>query len=354
MKKVEKVQRFQEIFSPAQFENDSRKFAIFIGNPDPDAIGSGMGMRLLLRNLTGIDSDIIYSGEISHPQNKTLVNVLNITLLDQKDVLSDEQSLTERYNRFIFLDQTPREKWCSDLEIDVVFDHHKVNYDKAKLVDIQQCGACCSIVWFYLSQCGCEWDDDDDVAMDVVAAMLFGIKTDTNDLISENVTTLDFEAYQHLAKYAKRERLASIINYQYPAYYFEVRSRLTENDNNKIQDSFFIGGVGFISQARRDCLPMLADERVRMEGISTSIVFAVVGNHLEASVRSTNPAIDVNKLCKDIFGEEFGGGKWGCGAAKIPLGVLSITDLPNELKDKAWETYRDIVMQRTLHYCTGN
>jgi len=47
--------------------------------PDPDAMGSAIGVQFLLRKL-GKDSQIYYGGEISHPQNKTLVNVLDAVL----------------------------------------------------------------------------------------------------------------------------------------------------------------------------------------------------------------------------------------------------------------------------------
>jgi len=48
-------------------------------NPDPDAIGSAMGIQLILKD-AGLDSVVCYSGEVSHPQNKTILNVLDISM----------------------------------------------------------------------------------------------------------------------------------------------------------------------------------------------------------------------------------------------------------------------------------
>ena len=60
---------------------DGSKVAIWISSPDPDALGSAMGLQWLLSK-NNITSDIWFKGLISHAQNKTMVNILNITLLN--------------------------------------------------------------------------------------------------------------------------------------------------------------------------------------------------------------------------------------------------------------------------------
>jgi nanoRNase/pAp phosphatase (c-di-AMP/oligoRNAs hydrolase) len=47
--------------------------------PDPDAIGSMMGMKWIFSKL-GIESELFYFGGISHPQNKSMVNLLDLEL----------------------------------------------------------------------------------------------------------------------------------------------------------------------------------------------------------------------------------------------------------------------------------
>ena len=41
--------------------------------PDPDAVGAALGLQFILKN-HDIISNIYYRGEISHPQNKTIMN----------------------------------------------------------------------------------------------------------------------------------------------------------------------------------------------------------------------------------------------------------------------------------------
>ena len=338
------------------FSQENEKVVIFIGHPDPDSIGSGMGIKLLLQNISKSDCTIVYSGEISHPQNRTLVNVLNIDLIEQeKFFLDNKNEICKKYSKFVWVDSVPREKFSEEIKPSLVIDHHKTNYDKnGSIVDIRNVGACCSIVWEYIKNSGYKLSPDKESDTKIAIAMLFGIKTDTGDLISDNTTDLDFIAYQDLAVIVKENNISDIINYKYPAYFFEVRSRLDEEGNSVIKDSFFIGGIEFISPVRRDCLPMLADERVRMEGISTSILYAIVGDNLEVSIRSNNPAIDVNKLCKDIFGEDYAGGRTGAGAARVPLGILSASTMSDDDKKIIWGAYRSIILHKILHYCGGH
>ncbi|WP_372371303.1 bifunctional oligoribonuclease/PAP phosphatase NrnA [Candidatus Uabimicrobium sp. HlEnr_7] len=335
------------------FNEDVKKVAIFIGNPDPDSIGAGLGMNLLIQRTCGAVCDLIYEGEVSHPQNKTLLNVLNIHFLNKSEVIgNDHPLLLEVYDKFVCVDHVPRERWCKELPMAAVIDHHKVNYSDSEFVDIRQVGSCCSIVLSYLLEAEIDFTQDDDgLISKAVTAMLFGVKTDTLDLMSENVAELDFAAYQHLVRYVSRSELEPIINYQLPAYYFDIRRVLEEEGNSITKGAFFVAGVGIITSARRDCLPMLADERVRMEGISTAIIFAVVDNCVEASVRSSNPAVDVNSFCKKVFGRDYAGGKLGAGAAKIPMGILAIDSLPIEMKEEAWETYRKIIMTKVFRVC---
>ena len=338
------------------FSQPNEKVVIFIGNPDPDSIGSGMGVKFLLQNLNNSSCDIVYSGEISHPQNRTLVNVLNIEMIEQEKFFADNKNeVLKNYSKFVWVDHVPREKMPEKIEPNFVVDHHKTSCEHAgTIVDIRNVGSCCSIIWDYLRASGYKLSPDKESDAKTAIAMLFGIKTDTGDLISDSATDLDFSAYQDLALIVKENNMSDITNYKYPAYFFEVRSRLDEENNSIIKDSFFVGGIEFISPARRDCLPMLADERVRMEGVSTSIVFAVIGDNLEASIRSSNPAVDVNKLCKDVFGEAYAGGRIGAGGARVPLGILSSSIMSDEDRKTIWPAYRSIILHKILHYCGGH
>ena len=54
--------------------------------PDPDAIGSAAGFAVLLKEIYELESKIYHYGKVSHPQNKSLVNVLHIDLNQGEDL----------------------------------------------------------------------------------------------------------------------------------------------------------------------------------------------------------------------------------------------------------------------------
>ena len=153
--------------------------------------------------------------------------------------------------------------------------------------------------------------------------MLLGIRTDTFDLTSERMTKEDFIAYQELLEISDKESLQKIMNYPFPRYLYERRTTLHEDNNSKETNGVFVGGVEYIPASQRDVIAILADEYVRMESITTSVIFAIVDEkYLEVSVRSSNISLDVKSMCRSLFGE-YGGGTSYKGGAKIPLGFYS-------------------------------
>ncbi len=86
-----------------------------------------------------------------------------------------------------------------------------------------------------------------------------------------------------------------------------------------------------------------------MEGIETVVVYAIIDDRIVASVRTKNDGIEMNSFCHQIFGEEYSGGKRGCGGASVPLGFLTLDDTSNEkTRDSVWEAVRAVVSHRVF------
>lgn len=319
-------------------------------NPDPDAIGAALGLKKLFRIWKPeVKCSNIYSGEISHSQNKTMVNVLNVTMVHVSEI--EDFGV---YSFFALVDCVPDR--ClpfienKDVKCNFVIDHHRSETKKANISDVRSVGSTSTMVWEYLKKEEIEFDKNSDEDSVVATALLVGIKTDTQDLVTENVTNLDFEAYKSLMHHIDRGKLSSIINYPIPSYQLELRNKLDTEGNFKMDNGVFVGGIGNISTSKRDVLPILADERSRLEDVNTAFIFAIVGDDLCVSVRSINLAVDVNALCQKIFGKDNAGGKQGAGAAKLPLGFFVVNpDSPQEIKDKQWEFVRSFLIGRIFH-----
>lgn len=343
----------EELESKEKIENIA---IVMHSNPDPDCIGASLGIGKILALLVpDAQCSYWYTGEISHPQNKTMANVLSLQLTDVAEI----ENVNEAADIYICVDTLPerclgKAEGADKIKWTLAVDHHRSETKKAKIVDIRPVGATSSIVWEYLQELGIELDKNDEDDITIATALLLGIKTDTSDFVSENVADIDFEAYKHLMEYVSRRHLSAIINYPIPPYLFELRSKLDQDENIKMDNGVFVGGIGYISAAKRDALPSLSEERARVEGIETSFVFAIVGDHIEVSVRSVGLSVDVNALCQKIFGKEFAGGKMGAGAAKIPLGFLSLNGSDEGVRHKMWEAVKELLIHKIFHVMEGN
>lgn len=342
------VSRFSEFFEGSDPTKD--KIAIFTHDtPDPDAMGAARGLQWLLLKKFGLQADIFFKGEVSHPQNKTMVNILDLHLKPY------EEADLNLYRIKVSVDCT--EKNCAAKDIDIAIDHHRSSTE-ATLAMIEPLGASSTIVCELIRALEVKFIDEID--QDVATALFMGIRVDTSELISETTTDRDFEAFKFLSDHVNRKKLANIIDYPIPSYFFELERELNRENaegscvNQQVDGSCFVGCVGVISQAKRDSIPMLADKVVRMEGIETSVIFGVVGDKIIASIRSQNTSLDVNTFAQAVFGKEFGGGKLGCAGASVPLGIFSISNLPPEIKGMMWNAIRETIFYKVIHVATGN
>lgn len=326
----------------------TKSVAILIhANPDPDCIGSAVGLKKLIRYwYPEMPVTIIYDGEISHPQNKTMVKVLNISMTHRNEIGYKPEDLKGVATHFIVVDVMPERCNMGDSECLMVIDHHPNDTKLAKIKDIRQVGSTCTIIWAYLKSEKIEFDEKSEDDSNIATALLVGLKTDTMDLISEKITDLDFEAFKDLLDKANRTKLASIVNYPLPSYLFNLRGRLEDDGNTYTNGGLYIGGIGYIAPAKRDALPTIAEERARTEGVDTAFIFAIVGDNIEVCVRSNSPSVNVKAICHKIFGKEHGGGHPRAGAAKIPMGFLSIESSAEDMQEKMWISVRDFVLSK--------
>ena len=81
------MKKFADIFNAMSEDGDDAKVALFTHpGPDPDAMGSVLGMSRLLFKKWGIKADIFMEGDYSsRRQNAAMVNVLGIDLKQMDD-----------------------------------------------------------------------------------------------------------------------------------------------------------------------------------------------------------------------------------------------------------------------------
>ena len=315
------------------------KIAIFTqDNPDPDAIGSAYGLAWLAKKLNNsLTSTIFYGGEISHPQNRTLVNLLNISM---KKV--DRQKDYEDHALKVFVDvASSGQKNLQSVVVkpDIIIDHHEDNPEgDFKLKDIRVIGATATIVCDYIRKLGFDLNHEVEEDANVATALLFAIENDTGNLVSENTKSLDADCFLYLLNRVDINIITNIRDYPIPRYFFELEE--IANKNKEIVGSVLVTGLEYLKADRRDSLPYIADKFLRMEGIETVVVFGIIDDHLVASLRTTNKSISLNSICHSIFGENYSGAKTGSGGARVPLGIIAPKNAEESVRSMVWEALK--------------
>lgn len=321
-------------------DNKPKKVAIFTHpNPDPDAIGSIMGLQWLF-NKFDIESDLFYSGEFAHPQNQAMVNLLDPGLLKAN---SFEPEL---YDFKALLDTVPSHAGVEDsLDFDLVIDHHKETVEsdfKGLFINIKA-GSASGTVCALIFKLGLELDPDSEIDSRVATALMVGIATDTDNLMSIDSTDYEFMAWSKLFPYRNITALTKIINWERPKLWVDIEADAAKS--SQFVEGIAVVGLGIIPKKHRDLIADMASQMIQWENVSTAVAFAVVdGDRIEGSVRSKNASINVSLTCRELGQERSGngGGKLGKGAYSYELAGASISDDDDdETKRKTWDLFDD-------------
>jgi len=309
-------------------------------NPDPDAIASGIALARLAR-AAGCDVEVCYYGEITHQENRAFVNVLNLELrnLDQDEGLPEFDGIAlVDHSRPGVNDQLP-----TDTPVDIVIDHHPPRSPvDARFVDLRSgVGANSTLLVDYLDQFGIEIDET------VATALLFGIHVDTHAFTRET-SHEDFEAAAMLVTTANLGVLERIESPSISPVTFETIASAIRN--RRMEGKVLLSGVGQLSD--RDALAQAADRLLRLEDVTTTLVYGISGGTIFVSARSREADLDLGETLRDAFGKiGSAGGHVDMAGAQITLGVLDAVD---EREESLQETVEEIIAHRFLDAVEAN
>jgi nanoRNase/pAp phosphatase (c-di-AMP/oligoRNAs hydrolase) len=280
-------------------------------NPDPDSMGSAMGLQHLARIKLGLDSSFGLVGRVMRAENKAMVRTLGLELtpVDQLDI--------DQFDSIALVDTQPGFGHTSLPEgrsIDIVLDHHvppeSPNAVSVAFQDVRrEVGATSSIVTSYLMKL------EIPLTPDVATGLFYGIRTDTADL-SRNASPVDKAAYEYLMPSVDRTKLAEITTPDLPlAYYKALRDAL---NNMRIYDNLVLCSLGMISSP--EMVAEVADLLVRLEGKQAVFCGGVVDETYYVSVRSELDGRDAWYLIRDALdGEGSFGGHGSIAGGSIPM-----------------------------------
>ena len=314
LEKIKKVETYKKLEKLKKVLGSlNGKLGIFThDNPDPDSISSAFALREIARQFD-VEADILYYGEILHQSNRAMVNILEIPLFRAEEINLEE------YETFAIVDSSGpgvNNSIPPDLDISIVIDHHPAEKVVAKFVDLRSdVGATATIMTEYIREMKI-------VPSKILAtALFFGIKSETDEF-KRNTRTADFLASAYLYPFVDHELIEKI---EGPAISTETLDILgTAIKNRQVYSSFLLSFAGFIND--RDALPQAADFLLRLEGISTAVVFGVIKDTVYISARNKDVRIHMGEVLRRAFGDVgSAGGHAHAAGAQIPLGIFGET-----------------------------
>ena len=317
----------------------SKKIAIFTHqSPDPDAIASMMGMQWLFRKKYDCDCDLYYEGRISHPQNNAMDNLLDPGMKNIEDGWDGDGV----YDLHILVDTVPSNAGVGENEIDfdLVVDHHPdlPNGGFNGIAINLKAGSCAGTIFRLIEKSELTLDDDIDYDKKVATALIVGIMTDTENMLSPDTTEHETDAFKVLCDCRDVNVLKQIVNFKRPKFWITAKAIAAEEAHYD-EEGYCVVGMGVLPTKHWDLLADQADEMVQWDTVHTAIAFAVIGEDtLVGCVRSTNASITVKELCKKFGGKHgSGGGKQGKGRYTYDLGGLAFDpEEDEETKDETW------------------
>lgn len=303
-----KLERLRAIISDA----DKGIAIVTQNNPDPDAIASAVTLKRIIEK-EGKSADIIYGEEIGHEENRALVNLMGIRLIH----ISKVPDLRD-YSKIALIEASipgQNNPLNGDITPDIIIDHHPVDkrHLKGKYIDVRpEVGATSTILTQYLLHL------DYELSEELSTLLLYGIKTDTQDF-TRGATPADLNAVAVLYPRANHDLLSKI---QTPLMSSDTIDALgAAIKNRRIIGSHLISNVGFIRE--RDTLPQAADYLLKLEGISTVLVYGITKDVVHISSRNRDIRINLGEAMNAAFGDiGQAGGHSTAAAAKISLGLF--------------------------------
>lgn len=312
MRPLNKLSRLRETMKAGD-----GKLAILIhDNPDPDAVSSAAALAELAKK-DGVEAEIMYAGEIGRDENRALVNLLG-TKLTRVDVITKH---ILRTFKTIALVDVSNLSYVSALTADrtpqIIIDHHLHDRSlNADFLDLRtSSGSTAAIMTQYLQLAGIAPDKK------LASALLYGIMTDTAEF-TRGMSPDDIMAVNYLVPLSDQELLEKVKS---PSVSLETADALSVAIQNRdLVRDVLISTAGVIGN--RDAIPQACEYLLKLEGVSTTFVFAIVNENIIINARTKDVRMNVADVMKRGFGDlgSTGGHPTSAGAT-VPLGVFSGT-----------------------------
>jgi nanoRNase/pAp phosphatase (c-di-AMP/oligoRNAs hydrolase) len=350
----------RDIDSLLQRHRGERHVVVLQDYPDPDALGSALAHQLVSASF-GIDTDVAFAGEVSHHQNRRLVDWLNLRLHHPRDgfrvegahgaVFVDNQGSTCPY--------IVRLLERAEIPPVLIIDHHDAESRLEPELEVLETVGATSTLYAELFQQGAlPLAPETDAGGRLASGLLIGIRTDTQELAS--ATPRDSQAAAWLERYADHDWMEHLGSEPMP---WETQEVLARAWVNRVQrDGFLFSGVGYLAALHRDGLPQAAAWLLTQADVHTSVVFGIVRDWryqetITGSLRTVLPGLAPSEFLRSALETERGpaitrGGRALAGGFEIPVG-MSTRASSEEFQEARWAYYEALVLSRLIQSAEG-
>ncbi len=264
-------------------------------HPDPDSLGSMVGLAHLIETCIGIPVEITQDGSICRAENRAMVEALDLQLTPIEKVCFDDS------HAVVMVDSQPktgRHSFNGEANIYAVIDHHQTpgDLDGIPFLDIRRgVGATCSLVARYLQE------QDIAIPEHVATSLFYGIETELSGY-PRDASTLDDAALHALYPLIDKDIIARIKNAPLPDAFFETLLQALQS--SFIYDKLLISWVNDLPNPElcSQCVEFL----IRHENIQWAICAGVHDEQMILSVRSSASDAEAGEMLRQVV-QKMGG-----------------------------------------------
>lgn len=315
--------------------------------PDPDAISCGMAYREIARRFD-IEVDLMYDGQISHAENRALVNLLDITIHEYEAGMD-----LAGYAAAVFVDNQGATTHLTDLlkaagvPTLAVIDHHEPDDVLDPIFsDVRPLGAAATMFAEYLSSgVLMRLEPANDQHERLATALMHGLHSETDGFVRARPP--EYRAAAYLSRFADADLLEKVLCVQKSRGTLRVLEEALHN--RTVRNGLSVAGVGYVRWADRDAIPVAADFLLTEENVHTAIVYGLLGEEdgrevVTGSLRTLSSTMQVDLFLREALGDDlrgrpYGGGRSRAGGFEIELGFLKGDEDDPQGQELKWALY---------------
>ena len=308
-------------------------------HPDPDSLGSMMGLAYLVETCLRKPTRLTRDGLISRAENRAMVEMLSIKLEPIEELTWQEG------DALVMVDSQPntgRHNFDPTVPLYAIIDHHGTpgDVEGVSFLDIRRgLGATCSVVASYLME------QEVAVPPPVATALLYGIETELSGYPRE-ASPLDDSALLYIYPLADKELLARIRNARLPQSYFECMLQALQS--SFIYDRLIISWVNELAQP--ELAAEVVDSLIRFEEVDWAVCAGVYQDKLVLSVRTALPRAGAGEMLRQVVGKL---GKAGGHERRAGGTIYLPSTAPSAVEQMQSELRRRLLKALHIDECRG-